>query len=86
MIKMIPAQSTYVLTPEKDGDVEYVPVEPYHGEVFVLRKAEIQQGIAVAIPTEAIVAFIQKNRSHLAQQGYDLTPWISPPKKEIKAK
>ena len=86
MIKMIPAQSTYVLTPEKDGDVEYDPVEPYHGEVFVQRKAEIQQGIAVAIPTEAIVAFIQKNRSRLANQGYDLTSWINPPKKEIKAK
>lgn len=86
MIKMIPAQTTYLLTPSKDGDVEYDPIEPYHGEVFVQRKAEIQQGIAVAIPTEAIVAFIEKNRSHLAQQGYDLTPWISPPKKETKSK
>jgi hypothetical protein len=86
MIKMIPAQTSYVLTPWKDGDVEYDPIEPYRGDVFVQRKAEIQQGIAVAIPTEAIVAFIEKSRSHLAQQGYDLTSWISPPKKETKAK
>jgi hypothetical protein len=86
MIKMIPAQTSYVLTPSKDGDVEYDPIEPYHGEAFVQRKAEIQQGIAVAIPTEAIVAFVEKNRSRLAQQGYDLTSWIRPAKKETKAK
>jgi hypothetical protein len=86
MIKMIPAQTSYILTPSKEGDVEYDPIEPYHGEVFVQRKAEIQQGIAVAIPTEAIVAFIEKNHSHLAQQGYDLTSWIRPAKKETKGK
>jgi S1-C subfamily serine protease len=86
MIKMIPAQTTYVLTPSKDGDVEYDPIEPYHGEVFVQRKAEIQQGIAVAIPTETIVAFIEKNRFRLSQQGYDLTSWIKPAKKETTAK
>ena len=84
MIKMIPAQTSYVLTPEKTGDVEYDPVEPYHGELFVQRKAEIQQGIAVAIPTESIIAFIQKNNVRLAQSGYDLTSWIKPPKKETK--
>jgi len=86
MIKMIPAQTSYVLTPSKEGDVEYDPIEPYHGEMFVQRKAEIQQGIAVAIPTEAIVAFIEKNRSRFLQQGYDLTSWIRPAKKETKAK
>ncbi len=86
MIKMIPAQTSYVLTPAKEGDLEYDPIEPYHGEVFVQRKAEIQQGIAVAIPTEAIVAFIERNHSRLSQRGYDLTSWIRPAKKETKAK
>ncbi|MCX6134062.1 MAG: serine protease [Ignavibacteriales bacterium] len=86
MIKMIPAQTSYILTPSKDGDVEYDPVEPYHGDMFVQRKAEIQQGIAVAIPTEAIVAFVEKNQSRLAQRGYNLISWIRPAKIESKAK
>jgi S1-C subfamily serine protease len=86
MIKMIPAQTSYLLTPEKTGDVEYDPVEPYHGVVFVQKKAEIQQGIAVAIPTEAIVAFVERNQSRLSQQGYDLTSWIRPAKIETKSK
>jgi hypothetical protein len=80
MIKMIPAQTSYVLTPSKDGDAEYDPVEPYHGDVFVQRKAEIQQGIAVAIPTEAIIAFIEKNNNLLSLKGYHLMPWIRPAK------
>ena len=86
IIKMIPAQTSYVLTPWKDGDVEYDPLEPYHGEVFVQQKAEIQQGIAVAIPTEAIVSFIERNRARLLEKGYDLSTWIKPPTKEEKAK
>jgi hypothetical protein len=84
IIKMIPAQTSYVLTPTTEGDTEYDPVEPYHGEVFVQRKAEVQQGIAIAIPTEAIVSFIEKNLSMLARKGYDMTSWITPPNKEGK--
>jgi hypothetical protein len=84
LIKMIPAQSSYLLTPTTEGDVEYDPAEPYRGEVFVQRKAEVQPGIAIAIPTEAIVSFIQKNRSVLERKGYGLTSWINPPNKEEK--
>ncbi|HTY35933.1 MAG TPA: serine protease [Bacteroidota bacterium] len=86
IIKMIPAQTSYVLTPEKTGDVDYDPVEPYHGEVFVQRKAEIQQGIAVAIPTETVLTFLQKNTIKLVEKGYDLTAWLNPPPKTKKAK
>jgi S1-C subfamily serine protease len=86
IIKMIPAQTSFVLTPAKEGDAEYDPIEPYHGDVFVQRKAEIQEGIAVAIPTETIVAFIEKNQSRLLQKGYDLMTWIRPAKTEGKPK
>ena len=83
IVKMMPAQTSYVLTPSKDGNVEYDPLEPYHGEVFVERKTEIQQGIALAIPTETIVSFIQNNLQRLAYRGYDLRSWIIPRQKEV---
>ena len=79
IIKMIPAQASYVLTPAKEGFVEYDALEPYHGEVFVQRKAEIQQGIAVAIPIETIVTFLYKYQSQLTQKGYDIINWLNPP-------
>lgn len=83
IVKMIPAQTSYFLAPSKDGNVEYDPLEPYHGEVFVERKAEIQQGIALAIPTETIVSFIQNNLQRLTYRGYDLRTWINPRQKEV---
>lgn len=78
VVKMIPAQTSYILTPPPEGAVEYDLLEPYHGEVFVKKKAEVQQGIAVAIPTETIVSFLKSNRESLVQKGYDLTSWIAP--------
>ena len=79
IIKMIPAQASYVLTPAKEGFVEYDALEPYHGEVFVRRKSEIQQGIAVAIPVETIGTFLYKHQSQLARKGYDIVSWLNPP-------
>lgn len=84
IIKMIPAQSSYVLAPAKEGFVEYDALEPYHGEVFVQRKAEIQQGIAVAIPVETIVTFLHKYQSQLVQKGYDIVGWLNPPQPPLK--
>ena len=80
IIKMIPAQLWYILAPEKEGSVEYDPMEPYHGEVFVQRKSEFQQGIAVAIPIETVVAFLYRNQSQLNRKGYDIIGWLDPPK------
>ena len=82
IIKMIPSQTSYLLSPSTQGDIEYDPIEPYHGDVFVQRKAEIQQGIVVAIPTESIISFLKRNQEDLARKGYDLSSWINPPKKE----
>lgn len=79
IIKMIPAQFSYVLSPEKEGSVEYDPLEPYRGAVFVQRKPEIQQGIAVAIPVETIVTFLYRYQSQLSQKGYDIVSWLNPP-------
>jgi hypothetical protein len=80
MVKMIPAQVSLVLTPSRDGDVEYDPLSPYHGEVFVQRKLEMQQGIAVAIPIETVVAFLNRHDRQLREKGYDVVDWLIPKK------
>lgn len=80
MVKMIPAQVSHVLTPSRDGDVEYDPLSPYHGEVFVQRKLEMQQGIAVAIPIETVVAFLNRHDRQLREMGYDVVDWLIPEK------
>jgi hypothetical protein len=84
IIKMIPAQISYLLAPENVGSTEYDPSEPYHGEVFVQRKPEIQQGIAVAIPIETVVTFLYQHQGPLSQKGYDIVGWLNPPKPPLK--
>jgi len=85
IIKMFPAKTSYVLKPSWQGDdVQYDPLEPYRGDMFVEQKTEIREGIAVAIPAETILSFIQENRHRLAQRGYDVRSWTDSPKTEPK--
>lgn len=79
IIKMIPAHVSYMLVPAKEGFIEYDALEPYHGEMYVQRKSEIQQGIAVAIPIETIVSFLYKYENQLRSKGYDIVRWLDPP-------
>jgi hypothetical protein len=85
MIRLIPVQASFVLTPAaKEGEIEYDAGEPYHGEVFVERKTEIQYGIAQAISAETILDFIRKNLGPLARKGYYLDSLLEPRETEKK--
>ena len=84
MVKMVPGQTSYLLTPSRTQQWEYDPEEPYHGETFVQRKSEIQQGIAIAIPTETIIEFVENNRAALLKKWYDLSTWIHPTARQPK--
>jgi len=85
IIKMIAAKTSYILKPSWRGDdVQYDPLEPYRGDMFVEQRTEVQEGIAFAIPAETIRSFIEENQQHLAQRGYDVRSWITPPKTENK--
>ena len=84
IVKMVPGQTSYLLTPSKTRQGEYDPEEPYHGDTFVQRKSEIQQGIAFAIPTETIVEFVENNKAELLKKGYDLNTWIHPTVRQPK--
>jgi hypothetical protein len=85
IIKMMPAKTSYLLRPSWPGDeAEYDPLEPYRGEMFVERKTEMQEGIALAIPAETIRSFIMENQRLLAQRGFDVTSWTSPSESKSK--
>ena len=71
MARMMPGQTSYVLTPELDDDeVDYDPGMPYRGDAFVRRRTEPHYGMAWAIGADAIVAFLERHRSTVARRGY----------------
>ena len=83
ILKSVPANVSSVLVPSNnDEDAPFDPARPYHGDVFVERKVEVQPGIAQAIPIESMVKFISDNHKALTRHGFDLTSWTNPPKKE----
>jgi hypothetical protein len=79
LVKLIPAQVSYLLAPwTKGGEIQYEPQELYQREIRVERKTEIQYGIVQIIPSESVLAVIQKNLQLLAEKGYDLRSLLQP--------
>ncbi|KAB2880408.1 trypsin-like peptidase domain-containing protein [bacterium] len=73
MAKSVPANSTYVLTPNKEFEVsEYSPSIPYQGEMYVELKTDLKYGITNSISTESISDLIKKNRQTFIDRGYDI--------------
>jgi len=74
MVKLVSGHTSYVLVPPPgDGAVDYDPLAPYTGEIYVERHTEIEYGIVQAIPVEMLVDFIDAHRSDMAARGYTVT-------------
>jgi hypothetical protein len=79
IIKLVSAHSSYVLTPLKEnGDVVFDPSMPYKGEMYVERKTEVESGITIAVPVEAIRDFIRTYSDVIRAHGYVLTGFLKP--------
>jgi hypothetical protein len=79
LIKLVSAHSTLVLTPVKEnGDIVFDPLVPYKGEMYVERRTEVESGITLAVPLEAIREFIRSHSDEIRSHGYMLTGFLKP--------
>jgi hypothetical protein len=61
MIKSVPAEYDYLVTPPYDFDYSnYNPSIPYSGDLYVEKRLNIRYGVTMAIPVETIKAFLDK--------------------------
>jgi hypothetical protein len=75
MVKLVSAHSSLVLTPEKDGsDLSFDPAVPYTGEIYVERRTEVESGITMAVPIEAVREFLHSRANAIRSKGYKLRP------------
>jgi hypothetical protein len=51
---------------------------PYHGDVYVRFKHNINYGLSQAVPSEAILRLIRMNQDELEKKGYDLKKLLEP--------
>ncbi|MFH0989005.1 MAG: serine protease [bacterium] len=90
LVKLVPAQNYYVLTPPKTlENAEYDPVELYKGDIVVEQRTDIQYGIVQIISSERIVDFLESNREQLLRRGFNLDSFAAPrqiPSDTLKAR
>jgi hypothetical protein len=80
MMKLVPGYQHYYLTPAKEGDqVEFDANIPFKGDVYAESRTDIIYGVAPAIPAELIIEFLQTNQRKLAEDGYDVRPFLEHP-------
>ncbi len=77
VVKLIPGQQQLYLAPSRqDETIQYEPDVPYRGSAFVESRTDVDYGVALTIPAEQIVDFLQKNQPSLFREGYDLRSFL----------
>ncbi|MFC2133068.1 serine protease [Bacteroidota bacterium] len=73
LIRSVPAENEYLLKPvPTDEKIEYNPLLPYTGDIYVDQRISMKYGITRVIGIEEIVDYIKENENFLRTQGYML--------------
>jgi len=73
LVKSVPADFQYTVHPlTKDRNLDFNPLMPYKGELYVEREQILRTGITKVICIEAIKDYIELHKSYLASKGYFL--------------
>lgn len=71
LVKSVPADFQYAVHPlSKTSDLEYNPMIPYKGELYVQKEQIMRTGITKVIGIEAIAEFIKQNKNFLINKGF----------------
>ena len=71
LVKSVPADYQYVVRPiSKTQDLEYNPMLPYKGELYIQKEQIMRTGITKVIGIDAIKEFIKQNKEFLINKGF----------------
>lgn len=71
LVRSVPADYQYILHPvTRQSDIEFNPMLPYKGEVYVEREQMMRTGITKVIGIELVKELLEKNRSNLMNRNY----------------
>lgn len=77
LARSVSAQYNHILVPAKQRhEYAYNPEIPYQDETYVIQKEDINYGITYTITIEEIVKFIERNKSNLIQEGFDISGFL----------
>lgn len=71
LVKSVPADFQYTVHPmTKTQELEYNPMIPYKGEIYVQKEQVLRTGITKVIGIEAVEEFLMTNKTFLIGKGY----------------
>ena len=79
LVRAVPSDFEYTIRPlTKEHDIDYNPMIPYKGEVYVDKQQVLKLGITKVLGIEAVEDFLEKNRDILLHHGYYLKQFKTP--------
>lgn len=82
LVKSVPAEFELNVRPfARENEMDFNPMLPYKGEVFVEREQILRTGITKVIGIEAVKDFILRNKSVISDKGYTIKNLFEPPAK-----
>ncbi len=80
LVKSVPADFTYTIRPvQREHDLDYNPMVPYKGEVYVDKEQVVRPGITKVIGIELAEKFIEDHKQELINKGFVLKNFFSAP-------
>ncbi|MCL4547041.1 MAG: serine protease [Bacteroidetes bacterium] len=80
LVKSVPADFMYTVRPmQREHDLDYNPMIPYKGEVYVDKEQVLRPGITKVIDIEVVKEFIENSKQELISKGYYLKDFFSAP-------
>lgn len=71
LVKSVPADYQFILHPvSKQQDLEFNPMIPYKGDLYVQKEQILRTGITKVIGIETVADFIKEHKSYLLSKGY----------------
>ena len=81
LVRSVPADFEYTIRPlTKEHDIDYNPMIPYKGEVYVDKQQSLKLGITKVLGIETVVDFLEKNKNLLLHRGFNLEQFKNPPR------
>jgi hypothetical protein len=77
LVRAAKGTSELFVSPVREGEtIEFDSSIPYHGELFVEQRSDIDYGVAETISAETIAEFLARFQNDILNNGY-LLPWAS---------